>query len=290
MDLFENRNAFVTGGASGIGLGIAKALARRGVNIVLADIEATRLDRAAADVASLGVKVHALPLDVSDRAAFYRAAQDVERLCGSLQILVNNAGVAHNSTPLHETSDDAIDWSFSVNVFGVLNGVKAMTPLIIRSGQGGHIVNTSSIGGFQVRRSPIWRQGLYAATKFAVVALSEGLRQDLEPHGVGVSVLAPSHVATDIAASGRNRQQRFGGPTTGSSDVAVAAALSQGMNPELVGEQVARGIRDNQFYIFTHLEGRDLIEARHQEIMAAFEATRRFHDDDNLTAGRAGDA
>lgn len=273
MKDFDQKVALVTGAASGIGFGIARALAMRGVSIIMADVEQERLDAAAAELAFTGVRLLPLVVDVADRQAMYAAAETVKEAFGRLDILVNNAGVAYNIKPVHEAPDDAIDWSINVNLYGVLNGIKAFVPLIIAGGQGGHVVNTSSIGGFQVRKNPDWHQGLYAATKYAVTALSEGLRHDLEDKGIGVSILAPAAVDTNILTSDRNRPERFGGPTTGSQSEAIAGMFKQsGMSPEVVGERVIQAIIDNELYIFTHPHTRAWLEERHRQIEAAFDA------------------
>lgn len=270
---FAGRVAVVTGGASGIGLGIARSLARRGVDVAILDIEPPALETAAHELAGLGGRILPLPLDVSDRAAVYAVAERVVSEFGRLDIAVNNAGIAYNAKPVHEAPDEMIDWSINVNLMGVLNGIKAFVPRIIATGQGGHIVNTSSIGGFQVRKSELMHQGLYAATKYAVTALSEGLHNDLEPYGIGVSILAPAAVATNIGASDRNRQQQFGGATSGSQNPELHQMLQQhGLSSDTVGERVIRAITNRETYIFTHPEARAILEARHREIEAAFDA------------------
>jgi NAD(P)-dependent dehydrogenase (short-subunit alcohol dehydrogenase family) len=279
MKDFAGRAAVVTGAASGIGLGIARALSKRGVDVALLDIEQGALDKAAHSLGTEGGKIATFVADVSSREAMYAAAEKVQAAFGRLDIAVNNAGIAYNSKPLHETPDDMIDWSINVNLFGVLNGIKAFVPRIIATGKGGHVVNTSSIGGFQVRKSEVMHQGLYAATKYAVTALSEGLRQDLEDLGIGVSVLAPSGVATNIGTSDRNRQDRFGGATSGAQIPVMDQMLREhGMAPDLVGERVAGAIAANEAYVFTHIEGLALLEARHRRIEDAFAETRKFLD------------
>lgn len=270
MRQLEGKTAFVTGAASGIGLGIARALAGAKLNIALADIEEAPLERACAEIQVLGVQATATVLDVADREGMYRAAEDVERVFGRVDVLVNNAGVGFVGTPLDEIRDQDFDWVIGVNLHGVIHGIKAFVPLIKRHGEGGHVVNTSSIGGFQVK--PGWNHGLYALTKFAVVALSEGLEQDLEPHGIGVSVLAPAAVSTQIYQAGRNRPEGYGGPFRRSEDHPVAGAAAAGMSADAVGERVLRAIRRNEFYIFTHPETREWLELRHRRILEAFES------------------
>lgn len=277
MKEFENKVALVTGSASGIGFGIAQSLAKRGVAVVMLDIEQKALDAAVAELASTGTRLLSIVADVANREAMYAAARTVREAFGRLDILVNNAGVAYNVKPLHETADEIIDWSVNVNVFGVLNGIKAFVPLIVEGGRGGHIVNTSSIGGFQVHKNPHWHQGLYATTKFAVTALSEGLRLDLEAENIGVSVLAPAAVVTNIMTSDRNRHGRFGGPTTDSqSSIFIDMLKQSGIPPEDVGERVIQGIIDNELYIFTHPDTQAWLEKRHRRIEEAFDATRKY--------------
>lgn len=271
MKSLGGRTAVVTGAASGIGLGIARRLAEQGARIALLDIEAEALDDALEQVRKRGEGI-SVPVDVSDSTAMQAAAIDVRQALGPVHVLVNNAGVIYNRVPLWETDDADIQWSFAVNVFGVINGVKAFVPAMLAHGEEGHIINTSSIGGFQVREHPGWHQGLYAATKYAVVALSEGLRQDLSPHGIGVSILAPASVATRIGTSDRNRPERFGGRGQGGQRPEVSALLEErGISPAVVGDRVVRAILANEPYVFTHTADRALIEARHQAIMEAFD-------------------
>ena len=276
IDTLDGKTAVVTGAASGIGLGIARALTDAGARVALLDVEPDAL------VASTDGLANAVTIavDVSDRTAMYEAAERVRQTFGHVDVLVNNAGIAYNRTPLWETPDRDIDWSIAVNIFGVLNGIKAYVPSMVGRGRGGHIVNTSSIGGFQVRKSTIMYQTLYAATKYAVTAISEGLRADLLDHGIGVSVLAPAAVRTSIASSDRNRPTRFGGPTTGSQSDAVNTMLSsQGVEPGEVGRRVIAAILNDEPYIFTHPEERELVEARHRNIAAAFDLAAQYQSD-----------
>jgi NAD(P)-dependent dehydrogenase (short-subunit alcohol dehydrogenase family) len=273
MDSLSGKTAVVTGGASGIGLGITQALAAAGARIALLDVEHAAL-LAAADPLADAISI---VVDVSDRTAMYEAAERVRSTFGDVDVLVNNAGVVYNRTPLWDTSDRDIDWSIAVNLLGVFNGVKAFVPSMVGRARGGHIINTSSIGGFQVRHSSIMHQTLYAATKYAVTAISEGLRVDLAEHGIGVSVLAPASVKSKIGCSDRNRPERFGGPSSGSqSDEMTAVIDEHGMDPSTVGQRVTAAILNNEPYIFTHPQERGLVEARHQRIAEGFDLAERY--------------
>ncbi|HXP72944.1 MAG TPA: SDR family NAD(P)-dependent oxidoreductase [Stellaceae bacterium] len=275
MKELTGKFAFVTGAANGIGLGIARALAKEGVHVALADIEREGIERAAREVARLGVRTLALRLDVSDRAAVDDAARQVESQFGRVHICVNNAGISLNRGPAHEITPTQWDWLLGVNVFGAVNGVRAFLPLIKRHGEEGHIVNTASIAGLQVH--PVLRNGSYSMTKYAVVAFSEALEAELAGGKVGVSVLCPALVTTTINASSRRRPERFGGPFT-EDRVDVAALVSDQIawSPDAVGDRVVHAVRNSEFFIFTHAVMRAGLERRHERIMAAFDDLERY--------------
>ncbi len=275
MKDFAGKTAFVTGAASGIGLGICRALAREGVSLAMADIAGDALGQACAGIAATGATAAAYPLDVSDAAAVARAAAAVEARFGALHILVNNAGVAAPPKPVSAVDLDEWAWLIGVNLYGVIHGVRAFLPLIRRHGAGGHVVNTASIAGFQVR--PGRGTGGYAATKFAVVAFSEALAQELEGSGIGVSVLCPAAVATTIYQSARRRPGRFGGPFEPPPPTANQIALADGLRPDEVGARVVQAIRDDELFVFTHEETRAWLEARHRRVLAAFDTLARYH-------------
>jgi NAD(P)-dependent dehydrogenase (short-subunit alcohol dehydrogenase family) len=272
----KGRNAFVTGAASGIGLGICRALARAGVNVALADIEQEPLDRAVAEIAALGVRAFGVRLDVSDEAQVQRAADAVESAFGALHILSNNAGVAFAGSPLLGVPQRQLDWIFGVNVFGTLHCCRAFVPLIARHGQGGHVVNTASIGGLQV--NPLLRNGPYAMTKYAVVAMSETLALDLQGSGIGVSVFCPALVATGLHKSAQRRPERFGGAYESAATATTAARVrpTDAISGNEAGERVRRAIEDDEFFVFTHPQTRTWIEDRHRRLMAAFDANDRY--------------
>ena len=255
MQTFKDKGAIVTGAASGIGLGIARALAQSGAKVALADIDPVRLDKAKLELARIGTQVIAQTLDVADDAAVRAAAAYFGSQLGNIHLVFNNAGIEMSGAL---ASLEESDWQrlFAVNAFGVIHGIRHFVPLIRRHGEGGHVVNTASIGGLQVNRD--FRLGPYAATKYAVVALSEALEQDLEGSGIGVSVLCPGSVATRIAESSRR------------PNAALRAAVAAGLTPDAVAERVLRAIRDREFYVFTHAELKPKLEARFRRILEAF--------------------
>ncbi|MBU2498480.1 MAG: SDR family NAD(P)-dependent oxidoreductase [Proteobacteria bacterium] len=269
MKELKRKTAFVTGAASGIGLGIARALARASVNVVLADLEKEPLEKATQEISGMGVKAGAFLVDVADRARMYETADRVEEAFGDIHILVNNAGIGFAGTTLDEIDDKDYDWVIGVNLYGVIHGTKAFVPKIKKHGGEGHVVNTASISGLRVTRG--WKHGLYSTTKFAVVAFSEGLRDDLEPFGIGVSVLCPAAVKTNVYQAGRNRPLKFGGAFERPKDHPLFKVSQIGIEPDLVGDLVLTAIKNNELYIITHPDTRDQVEQRHKEIAKAYD-------------------
>lgn len=271
MQDIAGKVAFVTGAGNGIGLGICRALARAGAHVALADIQPGPLERARSDIAALGVRAIALPLDVSDADAVARAADAVEAAFGKVHIVCNNAGISLGNVSLLQMTPAQWNWIFGVNLFGVVNGVQAFVPRIRRHGEGGHIVNTASMAGLQVNPG-IPGIGAYAMTKHGVIALSEALAMELQGSGIGVSVLCPAQVDTTLYDSGRRRPERFGG-SYARADVKQARERSAtGLSADAVGEMVLRAIRDDQYFVFTHPEARTRVEERHARMMAGFDA------------------
>ena len=269
MDELSGKTAVITGAASGIGAGMAEAFAEAGVNLALLDLDGERLRRAADRLSAGGVEVRCFAADVSDRDAMKRAAAQVADAFPAVHILCNNAGVGYTGVPLDRVPDADWDWVIGVNLMGVINGLQAFLPLIEGHGEGGHIVNTASIGGHHVM--PGWRYGVYTTSKFAVVGLSEALAADLADRNIGVSLLCPAAVDTAIYDIGRNRPARFGGPFEQAPDPELAAALKAGMKPVEVGRWTIRAILDGQLYIFPHPHTRDFIVRRHDRLMAAYD-------------------
>ncbi len=272
MQEFSGRTAFVTGAASGIGFALARAFAVEGMNVMLADIEAPALARAAAQLADHAPRIATTICDVTDCASVSRAATATEAAFGPVHILCNNAGVGGGSG-IEAISPATWRWVVDVNLMGVTHGIAAFLPAMRAHGQGGHIVNTASMAGLQanIGFSP------YVATKYAVVGMSEGLALQLAPEGIGVSVLCPGFVRTQIAASARNRPARYGPalkPAPGSAGAQLAQHLAQnaeaGLDPAEVAAKVIAAIRANDLYVFTHPQMRDEVDARFAAIDAAF--------------------
>jgi NADP-dependent 3-hydroxy acid dehydrogenase YdfG len=268
MDNLEGKVAFITGGASGVGLGMAKAFCSAGVKVIIADIRQDHLEEALGSFDSDTAKIHPMQLDVTDRKAMESAAREAERVFGRIHILCNNAGI-YLYGPIQKATFDDWDWVLNINLGGVINGIHAFVPRIISHGEGGHIVNTASISGIFVAGGT----GVYTTSKFAVVGLSEALRLDLEPENIGVSVLCPGFVNSKIYDCGTTRPDQLA-----NSGYAVKPEILEklkkahdeiGMDPLEVGEKVLSAIRMNNLYIFTHPEFAQEIRRRSEALLAA---------------------
>jgi NAD(P)-dependent dehydrogenase (short-subunit alcohol dehydrogenase family) len=260
-----DRVAFVTGGASGIGLGMARAFAERRMKLVLADVEEKALGAAVEALAKEGAEVTGVTCDVSDRASVASAAEAAEAAYGKVHVVCNNAGVSPTGL-LEETSADDWSWTLGVNLMGVVHGIQELVPRIKAHGEGGHVVNTSSIAGLVALPT----LGIYTATKYAVVGISETLHGELAPFGIGVSVLCPAFVRTRLADSGRNRPA--GMAEIGEMPEFVAQAIDTGMDPLDVGRFVVQGIEQERLYLLTHPESKAGFEHRSNTILEAFDA------------------
>jgi NAD(P)-dependent dehydrogenase (short-subunit alcohol dehydrogenase family) len=269
MKQFAGRTAIVTGAGSGIGSGIARALARAGMQVAVADIQRDNAQATCGLIEADGGKAIAIAVDVSDAASVEAAADQAEAAFGPIHVAVNNAGVAMHGTPLEKISLEDWNWVIGVNVYGVIHGIRSFVPRIRRHGQGGHVVNTASIGGLQV--NPDWHTGAYSMTKYAVVALSEALEQELQGTGIGVSVFCPAAVRSNLFESAKNRPERMGGAFVREQQHFLKEATAEGLTPIEAGERVLRGIEDGEFLILSHAEPRPWVEKRHERIMAAFD-------------------
>jgi NAD(P)-dependent dehydrogenase (short-subunit alcohol dehydrogenase family) len=273
MREITGKAAFVTGGASGIGLALGRAFAEAGMNVMLADIEADALSAAVKSLHNIGPDVRGVTCDVTDPDSVDRAAKACYEAFGRVHVVCNNAGVA-NVGGIDNISLDSWRWVLDVNVMGVLHGIRTFLPHLRAHGEGGHIVNTASMAGMVSGHgfSP------YSASKFAVVTMSEGLATQLKPLGIGVSVLCPGFVRTRITESDRNRPKRYGPTSTpdpASPEGAIVAKFSElvqsGLDTSDVARRALTAIRNDELYVFTHPERRPEVEARFAAILAAFD-------------------
>jgi NAD(P)-dependent dehydrogenase (short-subunit alcohol dehydrogenase family) len=267
---FEGKTAFITGGASGIGLGIAKVLVARGAKVVLADLRQDHIDDALAEFAGGGQSnaVSALRLDVTNRPAYREAAAKMLEEFGGIDILVNNAGVGLEG-PLLEATYADYDFGFGVNVGGVINGFTEFLPQMVAHGRGGHIVSTASLAAEVVMPS---HMAIYAASKAAVCHFCESVKAELAQHDIGVSILLPGPVKSRIHETQQNRPAHL---LEGSGFKASEAKLSRRivgdnwMEAEDAGKLVAEGILANTTYIVTHGFYKDAMRARAEAVLAA---------------------
>ena len=268
MDNLEGKVAFITGGASGIGLGMARVFHSAGMKVVIADIRQEHLESALVTFEGETSDIHVMQLDVTDRKAFENAAQEAERIFGRVHVLCNNAGI-YLYGPIQKATYEDWDWILNVNLGGVINGIQTFVPRIISHGEGGHIVNTSSISGIFTAGGT----GIYTASKFAVVGLSEALRIDLEPENIGVSVLCPGFVNSKIYDCSKTRPDQFSNSGYRVKqevlDKLKTAHNEIGMDPGEVGEKVLSAIKENRLYIITHPEFADEIRRRSEAILDA---------------------
>ena len=273
MRELAGKTAFVTGGASGIGLALAQAFAQAEMKVVIADVEADALGAAVDSLRSPNVR--GVQCDVTDPLSVEHAASAAFQAFGNVHVVCNNAGVGGGSG-IDDISLDTWRWVLDVNLMGVLHGIRTFLPRLQAHGEGGHIVNTASMAGLNsgLGLSP------YSASKFAVVNMSEGLAVQLAPLGIGVSVLCPGFVRTRIWQSSRNRPPRYGqarAPDPASPAAKLLASLAErgrsGLDPADVAAQVVAAIRDNELYVFTHCDAdwRAELADRFTAILAAMD-------------------
>lgn len=266
MQDFNDQIAFITGGASGAGFGQAQVFGRAGARIVVADIRADAVEQAVAALTAEGITAHGLVLDIMDRDAYARAADEVEQVFGGPPTLLFNTAGVNSFGPVENTSFDDFDWIVGVNLGGVINGMVTFVPRMIRSGRPGHVVTTSSIGGLMgsALAAP------YSAAKAAVVNLMESYRLGLEKHGIGVSVLCPANIRSNIAEASRLRPARFGqsGYVENEDSIASLHSIHQhGMDPIELAEHVKRAIEAGELYVIPYPEAKDSLRAHFDRIV-----------------------
>lgn len=275
---FAGRVAFVTGGARGIGLGITRALLRRGVNVAIADVDADALDRAREMLDVAPDRLRSYPLDVTSREQYADVAARVAADLGAVSLLFNNAGIIDSASP-RTLSFAMWDHMMGVNLAGCYNGIQLFLPAMLDATMRCHIVNTSSEAGLLAGGSGF----LYHASKYAVVGLSESLRQELAPSGVGVSVLFPGPVATDIVNNTR-RLRPDGAPSQSTRATQILDAAHQvlavhGASPLGVGELVLDAVERDSGYIATRNATKEHLRRRSEDIADAMDHGERFLTD-----------
>ena len=275
------KTAFITGGASGIGLAMARSFSAAGMKVVIADIEQAALDAARNEFEASNAEFLTLQVDVTDRDDMAAAAAATESRFGNVHVVCNNAGVAVGGR-IDEMTYDDWDWVLGVNLNGVVNGVRTFVDRLKAHGEGGHFVNTASMAG----HISIPGLGVYTTTKFAVVGLSETMRPDLLGHNIGVSVLCPGMVDTNILDAGRNRprQLQHGARPWEETllpeerDAITWSVRASMIDPALVGDMVLHAILNDEFYIFTHPDIEVMTELRRSEMTDAFARWREYRE------------
>jgi NAD(P)-dependent dehydrogenase (short-subunit alcohol dehydrogenase family) len=268
MQNVEGKIAFITGGASGIGLGIAKAFVNAGMKVVISDVRQDHLEESTAyfKQKNQGKSVHHIQLDVTDREAFIRAADETERVFGKVHVLCNNAGIGVIG-PIKLAKFDDWDWALNVMIGGVVNGIQIFLPRILKHGEGGHIVTTSSMSGIL----PPLQSAIYTTAKAGIVGMCESMRGELAEDHIGVSAFCPGPVATNIGQIGQLRPKNYQtGYAEKEKELSARPNSPNWMSIEECGERVLRGILRNDLYIFTHREFKEGMAEKMEAILASF--------------------
>ena len=283
MQDVNGKTAFVTGGASGIGLGMVQSFVAAGMKVAVADVEQAALDRAKAEFESSSAEVLFLKVDVTDRDAMEQAAQETEDAFGNVHVVCNNAGVAVAGR-VDKMDYKDWDWVMGVNVDGVINGVNTFVNRMRAHGEGGHFVNTASMAGL----IPIPGGSIYTAGKYAVVGLSEVMRTELARFDIGISVLCPGGVTTNVSASGRNRpaelQLEKDTSKLGMGKTPLGeSVLANMLDASVVGDMVLAAVLANDAYIFSHPELKSAFDVRANGINESFARWSQYREDNNLS-------
>jgi NAD(P)-dependent dehydrogenase (short-subunit alcohol dehydrogenase family) len=264
----DGKVAFITGGVSGIGLGIAKAFCSAGMKVAITYRRQEHLDAALDDLRGHGNAVHGIRLDVTDRQAVRAAADETERVFGEIHVLCNNAGV-NLLGPMEEATYDDWDWILGVNLGGVINVLKEFLPKVLSHGKGGHVVNVASMASFIAGPG----YGVYATSKFAVRGLTETLRLNLARHGIGVSLLCPGLTKSRIYEAPLHRPENLSNSGVRVDDAflrRLASAHAVGMDADEVGRKVLAGMLRNDLYVFSHPEFREEVRELGDEVLRSF--------------------
>ncbi|MPT48771.1 MAG: SDR family NAD(P)-dependent oxidoreductase [Sphingobium sp.] len=266
MKDFKGQLAFITGGASGAGFGQAKLFGRAGAKIVIADVRPEAIEKALAELKAEGIEAHGITLDIMDRDAYAKAADEVEAVFGQAPTILSNTAGVNSFGPIEKTTYDDFDWIIGVNLNGVINGCVTFIPRMIASGKPGHIVTVTSMGGFQGSALA----GPYSAAKAGAINLMEGYRQGLAKYNIGVSVVAPANIKSNIAEASKLRPAQFGtsGYVENADSIASLQSIHQhGMEPEQLAAAILKGIEDDAMYIIPYPECRDMLEQHFADIV-----------------------
>jgi NAD(P)-dependent dehydrogenase (short-subunit alcohol dehydrogenase family) len=270
MNEVDGKVAFITGGSSGIGLGIARAFIDAGMRVVIGYRTEKHLDDALRYLERAGDRVHAINVDVTDRPGMEKAAEETLKVFGKVHVLVNNAGVVVPSS-LRDTTYDDWDWVVNVNLNGVFNGIRTFLPRMLAHTEGGQVITTSSVFGLVAASS----LGGYSASKFGAVGLMEALRADLTNTNVGVSVYCPGPVIPNMADANRNRPGALADTGFKPTEEMIKKERDARNDPKMqmilleAGRSVLRGMRNNDLYILTHPEYEQILRDRNEALIAS---------------------
>jgi len=278
MEQLRGKVAFVTGGASGVGLGQVKVFAEdAGMKVAIVDVQQRRLDEAMAYFQSKAVEVYPVLLDVTDRQAFAKVANEVEDALGPVQLLVNNAGVSARG-PVENATYADWDWHIDVNINGVINGIQTFLPRLVERKLEAHIVNTASLSSFIA----IPGAALYTTTKFAIRGLSQSLRAELDKYDIGVSCLCMASVNTNIVHASDTRPEKFSATGFHADDPDVIAKmkalLADGIDAVDLGRILLKAVNRNELWVFPYPEYIERIDREHQELLSAMNAFKDHAD------------
>ena len=266
MKDFAGKVAFITGGASGLGFGLAKVFAEAGCKVVIADVRQDHLDQAMSWFRGKNAAVHAIRLDITDRAAYAQAADEVEKVFGEPpQLLFNNAGV-NTFGPTEKSTYEDWDWLVGVDFGGVVNGMQTFVPRMIAAGKGGYIVNTSSLACFNGSDGA----AIYSAAKAAVTNLSESYRLSLAKYGIGVSVCCPANIKSNIAEATLTRPEHLKNTGYVVNEQSIDSLRSihvHGMEPVDLAGHIKAAIEAEQLYIIPYPEAKPALEAHFRMIL-----------------------
>jgi NAD(P)-dependent dehydrogenase (short-subunit alcohol dehydrogenase family) len=276
MQDLQGKVAFITGAGSGVGLGQAQVFAEEArMKVVIADIRRDHLEQALAYFTARKLPAHAIELDITDRSAYARAAEETERVFGPVELLCNTAGVSQFG-PVEKATYDDWDWQLDVNLKGMINGVQTFLPRMIERGAGGHIVNTASMSAFVA----LPNTAIYCTSKYAVRGFSESLRIELEKYGIGVSLLCPGGVNTNIHESVLSRPERYGRTGYYGADPEVfkrlKSVIETGIDPVDLARIVLAAVKRNAFWILPYPEFIPTVEKYNAEVIGAL---KHYEDD-----------